>query len=309
MLHRAWALIKDMIAGYIADEAMSRGAAVAFYTIFSLSPLLVIATAIAGIAFGQEAAEGAIVDQLRGVMGAQAAEAVEALIRGARAEKPGLWAAGLGVVTLLITSSAVFAELQGALNVIWKAEVPSSVSISYLVKARAASIGLVAATGFLLMVSLVVSAGLEALQAWIGGYFTEAGPLLRALNFLISFGLITALFAAIYKILPDRRLEWRDVLVGAMVTALLFTLGKSAIAWYLGANAVASSYGAAGAFVLVLLWVYYSSQIFLLGAEFTRAWAGLEGSRQANPVPAEAPCRKLADPAEKIGTEEGVGGA
>jgi membrane protein len=288
MLHRTWALISDTIAGYIADEAMSRGAAVAFYTIFSLSPLLVIATAIAGIFFGQEAAEGAIVEQLRGVMGAQAAETVQALIRSAQAREGGILAASLGIATLLVTSSAVFAELQGALNVIWKAEVPQGVSLPYLLKARAASIGLVAATGFLLLVSLVASALLEALQAWIGGFFAEIGPMLRALNFLISFVLITALFAAIYKILPDRRLEWRDVLVGAAVTALLFTLGKSAIAWYLGANAVASSYGAAGAFVLVLLWVYYSCQIFLLGAEFTRAWAGLEGSHRAETVPAEA---------------------
>jgi membrane protein len=288
MLRKSWALVSDTIAGFIADEAMTRGAAVAFYTIFSLSPLLVIATAIAGFFFGQQAAEGAIVEQLRGVMGAHAAETVQALIRGARAREGSVLAAWLGVATLVVTSSAVFAELQGALNAIWKADVPQGVSLPYLLKARAASIGLVAATGFLLLVSLIASALLEALQIWVGGYFAEIGPLLRALNFVVSFALITALFAAIYKILPDRRLQWRDVLVGAAVTALLFTVGKSAIAWYLATSAIGSSYGAAGAFVLVLLWVYYSCQIFLLGAEFTRAWAGLEGSPQTTRVPAEA---------------------
>src|SRR3712207_4929568 len=178
---------------------------------------------------------------------------------------------------------SVFAELQGALNVIWKAE-PKAVTLSYLLRARALSIGLVAATGFLLLVSLLASAALAALWTWAGGMLPGAAALLGAAGSLVSFALTAALFAAIYKVLPDRRLEWRDVMVGALGTTALFTVGKALIGWYIGGSGMAKSYGAAGALVVVLLWVYYSAQVFLLGAEFTRAWAGLEGSKQGAPV-------------------------
>ena len=184
---------------------------------------------------------------------------------------------------LLVTASGVFAELQSALNAIWKAE-PKAVTLSYLLRARALSIGLVAATGFLLLVSLLASAALAALWTWVSGVLPGAATLLGALGFLVSFALTAALFAAIYKVLPDRRLEWRDVMVGAVGTALLFNLGKALIGWYIGGSGMAKSYGAAGALVVVLLWVYYSAQVFLLGAEFTRAWAGLEGSKQDAPL-------------------------
>jgi membrane protein len=196
----------------------------------------------------------------------------------------------VSIGVLLVTASGVFAELQGALNVIWKAE-PKAVTLSYLLRARALSIGLVAATGFLLLVSLLASAALAALWTWAGGMLPAAAALLGVLGFLVSFALTAALFAAIYKVLPDRRLEWRDVAVGAVGTTALFTAGKALIGWYIGGSGMARSYGAAGALVVVLLWVYYSAQVFLLGAEFTRAWAGLEGSKQDAPVGprAEAP--------------------
>jgi membrane protein len=278
---RAWALVKDAVESFVADEAMTRGAAIACYTLFSLAPLLFVATAIAGLAFGEEAVHGAVAAQLRALVGREGAEAVQAMVRGADPEA-GVRGGGGGAATLigagvlLLTASGVFAELQSALNAIWRAEPPRALSVSYLVRARALSLGLVAATGFLLLVSLLVSAALAALATRIGGLLPGAALLLRALGFVASFALTAALFAAIYKVLPDRRLGWRDVAVGAAATAFLFTLGKGLIGWYIGGSGAAAGYGAAGALVVVLLWVYYSAQIFLLGAEFTRAWAGLQ---------------------------------
>jgi membrane protein len=287
LLRRAWVLIKDTVAGFVEDEAMTRGAAIACYTMFSLAPLLFVAVAIAGLAFGEEAVQGALAEQLHTLVGREGAEAVQAMVRGAGWDGGDGGGSGLpaliGAVILLVTASGVFAEIQSALNVVWKA-VPKALTVSYLVKARLLSIGLVATTGFLLLVSLLASAAVAALEVWARGWLPDLAPVLRALNFVVSFALTAALFAAIYKILPDRRLEWRDVGVGALGTALLFTVGKGLIGWYLGGSGVAARYGATGALVVVLLWVYYSAQIFLLGAEFTRAWAGLEGSRRAAPI-------------------------
>ena len=300
MLREAWALARNTVEGFVADEAMTRGAAIACYAMFSVAPLLVVAVAIAGLAFGEEAVRSAVGEQLRALVGREGAEAVQAMVRGV-GEGGGQAGAGgvpklVGAAVLLVTASGVFAELQGALNVIWKAQ-PKAVTLSYLLRARALSIGLVAATGFLLLVSLLASAALAALWAWMGGALPAAATLLGALGFLVSFALTAALFAAIYKVLPDRRLEWRDVMVGAVCTALLFTIGKALIGWYIGGSGMARSYGAAGALVVVLLWVYYSAQVFLLGAEFTRAWAGLEGSKQGAPVGprAEAPAELHAE--------------
>ena len=182
-------------------------------------------------------------------------------------------------MTLVVAASGVFGEMQSALNAFWKVE-PRGTTVSRLIRARAASLGLVAALGFLLLVSLVISAGLSALGNYINAFLPFADFILEGLNFLISFVLISVLFAAIYKVLPDKRLAWRDVLVGAVATALLFTLGKFLIGLYIGSSAIASSYGAAGALILVLLWVYYSAQIFLLGAEFTKVYASHHGSQR-----------------------------
>ncbi len=286
MLRKAWALIRDTVEGFVADEAMTRGAAIACYTMFSIAPLLVVAAAIAGLAFGEDEVRSAVDEQLRALIGREGAEAVQAMVRGV-GEGGGQGTAGLpalvSVGVLLVTASGVFAELQGALNAVWKTQ-PKAVTVSYLLRARLLSIGLVAATGFLLLVSLLASAALAALWAWMGGMLPAAAALLGVLGFLVSFALTAALFAAIYKVLPDRRLEWRDVMVGAVGTALLFNIGKALIGWYIGGSGMAKSYGAAGALVVVLLWVYYSAQVFLLGAEFARAWAGLEGGDQGAPV-------------------------
>jgi membrane protein len=281
MLTRLWVLAKDTVEGYIDDGAMSRGAAIAYYTIFSIAPLLLICTAMAGLVFGRQAVEGAIADQLQGLVGRASAEAVQAMVRGAANRKEGTIATVVSVVTLLLTASGVFGELQTALNEIWKAPPPKGDTITRLVVARALAIGLVAATGFLLLVSLLVSTALAAVATWVGGLMPELTKLLGLANFAVSFLMITLLFGTIYKVLPDRRLRWRDVAMGATVTALLFTVVKTLIGWYIGGTGIASTYGAAGSLMVVLVWVFYSCQIFLLGAEFTKAWAGLKGSPEA----------------------------
>jgi len=279
MLGKQWTMLKETIADYVEDEALSKGAAIAFYTILSIGPVLVICIAIAGLVFGQDAARGAMVGQLQGLMGDQAAEAIQTMIASASNKKSGVWATVIGLITLLITASGVFGEMQHALNAIWKASAPTGVS--GLLRARAASLGLVATMGFLLLVSLVVSAGLHALGTMLNSIIPDAEILFEVLNFVISFAMVSALFAAIYKILPDRNLNWKDVGVGAVGTAFLFTVGKTLIGLYIGSSSVASSYGAAGALIIVLLWIYYSSQIFLLGAEFTKVWASHHGSAEA----------------------------
>jgi membrane protein len=281
LLARTWALLRGTVEGFIEDEAMTRGAAIACYTIFSVAPLLIVAVAIAGTVFTEVAVWDAVTAQLRALVGQEGAAAVRGMVTDAStgSSLPAILSIGL----LLLTASGVFAEIQAALNVIWKT-VPKSVSLSYLVRARLLSIGLVATTGFLLLVSLLASAAVAALEVSARGRFPELSMLTRVLGFAISFALTTALFAAMYKILPDRRLQWKDVVVGAVGTALLFTLGKTLIGWYIGGSGLAQSYGATGALVVVLLWVYYSAQIFLLGAEFTRAWAGPGGGRRDVPM-------------------------
>src|SRR5207302_1516684 len=202
----------------------------------------------------------------------------------------GIMATIIGIITLIVTASGVFGEMQTSLNAIWKAK-PQGTTVSRLIRARAASLGLVAALGFLLMVSLVVSTALTAFGNYLDSVLPFGKVILTVLNVVVSLMLISFLFATIYKVLPDRSLEWGDVLVGAVVTAVLFTVGKSLISWYIGSSAVASSFGAAGALIVLLLWVYYSAQIFLLGAEFTKVYANQHGSKQDAPVSVDAPLR------------------
>ena len=275
----AWVLVKESVTSFIEDEALGRGAAIAFYTVTSIAPVLFIVVAIAGLAFGQDAARGAIAEQVSDLIGRESADLLQNAIRSAANRSSGVVATVVGIVTLVVAASGVFGEMQSALNAFWKVE-PRGTTVSRLIRARAVSMGLVAALGFLLLVSLVINAGLSALGKYINAYLPFAVLVLQGLTFLISFILISVLFAAIYKVLPDKRLEWRDVLVGAVATALLFTLGKFLIGLYIGTSAIASSYGAAGALILVLLWVYYSAQIFLLGAEFTKAYASHRGSHR-----------------------------
>jgi membrane protein len=282
-LSEIWKLLRDTVLSFIEDEALSRGAAIAFYTVTSIAPVLLIVIAIAGLVFGQEAAENAIVTQLSDLIGPQAAEILQSAVASVASKSSGTIATIVGVITLMVTASGVFAEMQSTLNAIWKAE-PTAMTVSRLIRARAASLGLIAALGLLLIVSLAVSAALTAFGHYLDSILPLGELLFPAMNFLVSLLPISLLFGAIYKVLPDRHLEWRDVVVGAVVTAALFNIGKSLIGWYIGSTAVASSYGAAGALIILLLWVYYSIQLFLLGAEFTKIYANHHGSMQAEPV-------------------------
>lgn len=273
-----WDLSKESVLGFVNDRALSHGAAMAFYAATSLAPILLIVVAIAGLVFGHQAAQLALSAEISGVMGPQAAEVVKITLQNASQRSTSTIAMVVGLLTLLVTASGVFGEMQLALNDIWKVEAGSS-SLSRLVRARLASLGLVAALGFILLVSLVASTAIEALGGLINSYFPSGATLLSIVNGLVSFILIALLFGAIYKVLPDRTLKWRDVAMGALVTSFLFVVGKSLIGWYIATSAVASSYGAAGALIVVLLWVYYSAEIFLFGAEVTRAYSVRNGSR------------------------------
>ena len=286
MISTSWKMFKDTVSAFIDDEALSRGAAIAFYTVTSIAPILLIVIAVAGLVFGREAAQGAMISQLSALMGQQTAEVLQTALASASAKSSGILATIVGVIILIATASGVFGEMQTALNAIWKAK-PKGTTVSRLVRARAASLGLVAALGFMLIASLVVSTALTALGDTINSILPFGEVILSVLNGIVSIVLLSLLFAAIYKALPDRTLQWRDVLVGAVVTAVLFTIGKSLISWYIGSSAIASSFGAAGGLIVLMLWVYYSAQIFLLGAEFTKVYANRLGSKQDNPVPDE----------------------
>ena len=282
-----WGLPKQAVLSFIDDEALSRGAAIAFYTVTSIAPILLIVVAIAGLVYGREAAQQAITTQLSGLMGQQTAQLLETAVANASDQSSGILATLIGVATLIATASGTFGEIQSALNAIWKAK-PEGTTVSRLIRARAASLGLVVTLGFLLVVSLAASAALTAFGHRLDAVLPFGKIVMMVLNFVLSFVLISVLFAAVYKVLPDRHLEWRDVIAGAALTSLLFVIGKSLIGWYIGSSAIASTYGAAGSLIVLLLWVYYSAQVFLLGAEFTKVFANRHGSKQDKPV-AEGP--------------------
>ena len=276
---KIWRLIKDTISAWVADYAPSMGAALSYYTIFSIAPLLIIVIAVAGIVFGQDAAHGAIMDQLSGLLGQNGAQAIESLLRSTSSPKGSLISTIIGVVTLLIGATTVFGELQDDLNRIWKAPAKQGSSgLWSLLRTRILSFGMILAIGFLLLVSLVLSAAIAGVAKVWGGWFGSQELLLHAFNFVISLALVTVFFALIYKIMPNVRVAWRDVWIGSLVTAVLFTVGKTLIGLYLGKAGVAGGYGAAGSLIVALLWTYYAAQIFLLGAEFSSLYARRYGS-------------------------------
>ena len=260
-----WRVLKAAVFGFVANDALSRGASIAFYAATSLAPVLLIVVAIAGLAFGQDAARAAISDELGRLLGSTGGDFIKSILARSSDPTSGATATLVGVVTVLVTASGVFGEMRTALNATFKAK-PTDEPIFSLIRSRAASLGLVAALGFMLIVSLAASAGLSALEQWSAGK-----AVLSALNTVVSLGIFTLLFAAIYRVLPDTTIYWRHLLLGAFVTALLFTVGKSLIGWYLGQAAPNSTYGAAGALIVLMFWVYYSAQIFLFGAELTKA--------------------------------------
>ena len=263
------------------DDVQRLGASLAYYTLFAIAPVLLVATAMAGMVFGDVAVRGEIVGQLDQLIGREGARAVQSLLEGASQRQSGIVATIIGSVAFLVAATGAFLELQSALNTIWRVKPKPGVHLRALAFDRLRSFGLVVAIGFLLMVSLAVTAALAALGGWLSGRSPGTPIVWSAVTVLVSVVVTTALFALLYRVLPDVRLRWRDVSMGAFVTAVLFTVGQQVIGLYLGQSSVASSYGAAGSVMILLLWVYYSCQILLLGAEFTRAYALRHGARPA----------------------------
>ena len=264
-----WTLLRATVANWIGDEAPSMGAALAFYTLFSLAPLLVLVLAIAGFVIGADAAGGLLYDQLSGLFGENGAKAIQAVLAAASDKKSGIIAAVMSFLTLVIGATTVFAELTNDLNRIWKSKPPKGRGLWGLLRSRLLSFGLVITIGFLLLVSLVLNAAVTAVgQSWGGSRVA-----LQVGNIVVSLIVETLLFAMIYKVLPAVRIAWRDVWIGAAATAVLFEVGKYLIGLYVGKSAISSAFGAAGTLVAVIAWVYYSAQVFFLGAEFTRVYA------------------------------------
>lgn len=286
-MQEGWSLLKEAIQAWSDDYAPSMGAALSYYTLFSIAPLLLIVIAVAGWFFGDDAARGELTAGMQGLMGEEGAKAIEDMIANAAEPKEGLIATLIGVFVLILGATTVFGELQNSLDRIWRAPARETGGVWKLLRSRLLSIGMILGIAFLLMVSLVLDTVLQSLGKMWG---TEGWQVLaQAFNFILGFALATTVFALIYKLMPRAKIEWHDVWVGAAVTAVLFTAGKFLISLYIGRSAVASSFGAAGSLAVVMLWVYYSAQIFLLGAEFTWVYAHAHGSRkgQARPGTAE----------------------
>jgi membrane protein len=274
-----WQFAKKVVYEWIDDEPFALAAALSYYTLFSLAPLLTIAIAIAGFFFGQEAAQNRVVETSQGLVGQESAQAIQEMIRNAN-EKPaaGIISTIFGVIALLFGAGGVVGQLQTSLNKVWGVAPKPGQGIWGFIRQRFISFAMVLSIGFLLLVSLVVSAALASVSTLLSHVLGGMTILAHALDLLVSFGFVTLLFALIYKYLPDAEIRWRDVWIGAALTSALFTIGKSLIGLYLGSSGVTSVYGAAGSLITVLLWVYYSSLIFFLGAEFTQVYAAEYGS-------------------------------
>ena len=289
-----WSLVKSAVSSWIDDYAPSMGAALSYYTVFSLAPLLLIVISIAGLVFGDEAVRGELFAQLQGLMGQDAAKAVQDLLASASRPSHGVLGSVIGVAVLLFGATTVFAELQDALDRIWRAPARQKGGLWSLLRARLLSFGMILGLAFLLMVSLILGAVISALGKWWGPLFGGWEVLLQVVNVVVGFGLTTVVFAMIYKLMPRVHVQWHDVWLGALVTAVLFTVGKFLIGLYIGKSGIASGYGAAGSLVIVFLWVYYSAQIFLVGAEFTWVYARTLGSKRDVASPEHAAAEKAA---------------
>lgn len=284
--------IRETVAGWLEDDAPSKGAAIAYYAMFSMAPLLFIVIAVAGWFFGADAVRGVVFAQVADLMGENGAEAIQEMLANVSAPETGLWATVASMAVLIFGATTVFAQLQSALDAIWQvpeaAKAEKQNAIWAFVRSRLLSFGLVLSLAFLIIVSLLFSSAISALGKWWGPAFGAWETVAQVANLIVGFGLLTVVFAAIFKFMPRARIEWRDVWVGAAVTSLLFAVGKFLIGLYLGKGDVGSSFGAFGSIVIVMVWVYYSAQIFLLGAEFTWVYAHASGSRQPEAVPAAA---------------------
>ena len=277
-----WLLIKTTFKGWNDDNASSMGAALAFYTLFSIAPMLLVVLSITGLVFGLEAARGEIAGQLQNLMGEQSAMAVQALLQNVNEPKEGFIATLIGTILLLVGATSVFGELQNSLNRIWHAPERLKVSgLFALLHERLLSFGMILGIGFILMVSLLFSAALSAIGLWPSPHYAEWILLINIFNIVLDFLVTTAMFALIYKLMPRVRIRWGEVWLGAVITAILFAIGKFLIGLYIGRSAITSGFGAAGSLVALLIWVYYSAQVFLLGAEFTWAYSNIYGSRKS----------------------------
>jgi membrane protein len=277
-------LIGSAARAWWDDDCTRLGASLAYYTLFAIAPVLIVATAIAGVGFGAEAVRGEIVGQLDHLVGHEGAVAVQSLLEGASHRRAGIFATVVGAITFLVAATGAFLELQVALNTIWRVKPRPSGHVRAFVMDRLRSFGLVVAIGFLLLVSLSVTAALAALNAWLFDLSPSSSSLWKAASTLVSLVVTTGLFALLFRSLPDVRLRWRDVTTGGAVTAVLFTAGQQVIGFYFGQSDIATAYGAAGSMMVLLLWVYYSCQILLFGAEFTRFYVQ---SRGPKPKPEE----------------------
>jgi membrane protein len=277
-------LLKQTFKEWSEDKASRLAAALSYFTIFSLAPFLIIVIAVAGFFWGQQAVEGRIMNQIGDLVGVEGAQMIQNMLAAAYDPAQGLIATVISVVILLFAASGLFGQLQDSLNVIWEVQPKPDRGIKGIIRDRFMSVTLIIGVAFLLLVSLVLSAGISAFSDLLGDLFPGAGIVIQVVNLLISFGVVTLLFAMIYKVLPDAQVQWSDVWLGAAFTALLFAIGKELIGLYLGNVAVGSAYGAAGSLVVILLWVFYSSQILFFGAEFTQVYANRFGSKI---VPAE----------------------
>jgi membrane protein len=284
MFAELWRLLKEGVEAFIDDNALSHGAAIAFYIVTAFAPVLYIAAAVAGMVFGWDAATSALRAEIARLVGPDGAHIVHIALRNTLVNHNGFWPNLAGALLVIATASGVFGEMQTALNAIWKAS-PRGFTVWELVRTRLLSLGLVLALGFLLLISLVMNAMVTALGARIGYVLPIGGAFAAVTNFAVSFGLIAALFAVIYKVLPDVALQWRDVIAGALGTAVLFLAGEYLIALYLGSGLVGYRYGAAGGLFVLLIWIYYTTQVFLLGAEFTKVYANRHGSQVDHPKP------------------------
>jgi len=284
---RKWfALVQEAVNAWINDSAPSKGAALAYYATFSIAPLLFIAISVAGMVFGPQAVQGAVFAQLTDLMGENGAKAVEEMLANLERPERGIGGTAVGLSLLLIGASTVFGQLQSALDAIWQVPMgPKTSGLWNFIRARLLSFGMVLGLAFLIIVSLIFSTVLAAMSKWWGPIFGEG--LDQALDLAVSFALLVVAFALIYKYVPRARIKWRDVWVGAAVTAALFTVGKWAIGLYLGKSSIASSFGGFASLVIMMVWIYYSAQIFLLGAEFTWVYARHFGSRRGVPSDVE----------------------
>jgi membrane protein len=288
MTNRLLTLVKDTATEWVDDEAPRKAASLAYYTLLSTAPLVVFSITLAGVAYGEEAARGQITDQLSSVVGPQAAAAIQSVARNAHQSDAGPASTIVGLAVLLFGASGVFGELQSALNDMWGVKPKPGRGWKGLLRDRFLSFTMVLGVAFILLVSMIISAAVSALGSYLAHSLPGGEALWQILNFVLSLGIITGLFALIYKVVPDAEIRWRDVWVGALVTAVLFAVGKLLVGLYLGKSSFASSYGAAGSIVALVVWVYYASQILFVGAEFTQVYARIFG-KDIRPSPQAVP--------------------